>query len=346
MEVRDRAEITRYFATTCFDFIEHAPVCEIIYSATTGYNSLVGAQMGKVAFLAAARAIPGMLPVYQAFYLTGVFSFMIMGDPNWFNAGMWHWQGWFRRWHRFMHISPVHYLVMHWDHHDVVPLASISGAGFMENFHRSLTPWMSPYSALFGFNAFAYGVSVGDEWSHNMCPTISHSSVIAQKHVHVDHHFRRTVPLGFNYDQEVEEDGFSYDTALWGNLATFLPPSFELPEKESHAGMTAAITAGQFHIPDGPGSAGPRDKIDAVLFATIRYSGDLSKVLEWVEIYALRLCGLDLLMKGLVKLGLVRMLMPELVAPTPAPAAPAPASPAPATPDHRYSAEPLLAHMD
>jgi hypothetical protein len=62
MEVRDRAEITRYFATTCFDFIEHAPVCEMIYSATTGYNSLVGSQMGKVAFLAAARAIPGMLP--------------------------------------------------------------------------------------------------------------------------------------------------------------------------------------------------------------------------------------------------------------------------------------------
>jgi hypothetical protein len=57
------------------------------------------------------------------------------------------------------------------------------------------------YSALFGFNAFAYGVSVGDEWSHNMCPTISHSSVIAQKHIHVDHHFRRTVPLGFNWDQ-------------------------------------------------------------------------------------------------------------------------------------------------
>jgi hypothetical protein len=146
--------------------------------------------------------------------------------------------------------------------------------------------------------------------------------------------------------QEVEEDGFSYDKALWGNLASFLPPSFELPSKESHAGMTAAIGAGQFHIPDGPGSAGPRDKIDAVLFATIRYSGDLSKVLEWVEIYALRLCGLDLLMKGLVKLGLVRMLMPELVAPTPAPAAPAPAAPAPATPDHRYSAEPLPAHMD
>ena len=48
-----------------------------------------------------------MLPVYQAFYLTGVFSFMIMGDPNWFCANMWHWQQWFRRWHRFMHISPA-----------------------------------------------------------------------------------------------------------------------------------------------------------------------------------------------------------------------------------------------
>ena len=59
-----------------------------------------------------------------------------------------------RKHHKFEHISAAQYLVKHFEHHDVVPVASIGSAdtGFQESFHRSLSPWQYTNSFVFGFN--------------------------------------------------------------------------------------------------------------------------------------------------------------------------------------------------
>lgn len=246
LNLHEKEELVRYFKTTAYDFMEQAPRAELLYAATNGFTCIVGVQLGKLFWIWVARSL-GVLPIFQAFYLSGFHAFSIMGDPTWgWSCNMWFYQVYFRRWHRFFHLSPAQYLTKHFDHHDVLPLASIgsSGSGYLEAFHKSLSLWQNPYSALHGPFLIHYLLSAGDEWSHNMCPTAQYSSIVGLKHVHVDHHYGRTVPLGFDYEQEVEEDNFKYDQSLWENIATFLPEGFTLPEVEARGALEANFGRG------------------------------------------------------------------------------------------------------
>jgi hypothetical protein len=74
--------------------------------------------------------------------------------------------------------------------------------------------------------------------------------------VHVDHHFNRTVPIGVNYEREVEEDNFKYDAALWENIERFLPEGVSLPASEAPGAANAAFASGQMDIPGGPSLSG------------------------------------------------------------------------------------------
>jgi len=254
INLHEKDEMVRFFKTTCYDFIESAPRAELLYSATTGLSAVIGTQLGKFFLLEMSRSV-GLLPLFRAIYLSGFGAFVIMGDPtHGFNCNVMWFEFFFRRHHRFFHLSAAQYLTKHWEHHDVLPIASIGsqGSGYQEAFVRCIAPWQYPGSAFFGPNTYSYSMTSGDEWSHNYCPTASLSGVIAIKHVHVDHHFNRTVPLGVNYDRDVAEDGFRYDMALWENISSFLPDGFQLPEREPPNGVHAAFGAGAFNIPGGP----------------------------------------------------------------------------------------------
>lgn len=251
LNMTEKDEIVRFFKTTCYDFIEKAPIAELAYSATTGFTSIVGLQMGKVILTIASRHF-GLLAVYQSFFLSGVPAFFLAAIV--FDFNLWYIQVYFRTHHRFEHLSAAQYLVKHVDHHDVIPVASIgsAGTGFQEAVHRSLSLWQYPNSALFGFNTILYGSSTFDEWSHNYCPTAKYSGILEYKHVHVDHHFNRTVPLGFFYDQEVEEDNFKYDESLWSTISSFMP-GVELPEREDVSKLAPVYNANKLHWTGGPG---------------------------------------------------------------------------------------------
>ena len=130
-----------------------------------------------------------------------------------------------RKHHKFEHISAAQYLVKHFEHHDVVPVASIGSAdtGFQESFHRSLSPWQYTNSFVFGFNFVGYVASVLDEWAHNYCPTASHSGYLSMKPIHAEHHFNHAAPFGNTYDEAVREDGFKLDEDLWSHFGRFMP---------------------------------------------------------------------------------------------------------------------------
>jgi hypothetical protein len=76
-QLLERDEIVRFFRTTCYEFIERAPATEMVYSASTGFQGIVGLQVGKFVALVLARQI-GLLGVFQSFYLSGAVSFTIM----------------------------------------------------------------------------------------------------------------------------------------------------------------------------------------------------------------------------------------------------------------------------
>ena len=65
------------------------------------------------------------------------------------------------------------------------------------------------------------------------------------------------MPLGFNYEEEVEEDGFKYDKELWDNFQKFMPAGVVIPEREDPTAAEAAYSTGQVHIPGGPGWVAP-----------------------------------------------------------------------------------------
>ena len=253
----EQAELVRFFKTTCFDFIEKAPTAELLYSATTGLCNCIALQLGKVLALTLAQRYE-MIPHLQAVYFGGFIAHFYMAIAMDFN-GFWL-NYYFIPHHTFEHVSAKQYLTKHAEHHDVVPVGSIVSAdtGFQEGFHRSISPWQYMNSWLFGFNFIQYFVSVADEWGHNYCPTAKYSSVLALKNTHVDHHFNRTVPLGFRYETEAAERGFKYDTALWENFAKFMP-GVDIPEHEDHLLTQAVYEGNQLCWPGGPGWVGPKE---------------------------------------------------------------------------------------
>jgi hypothetical protein len=186
INLHEKDEMVRFFKTTCYEMIERAPRAELLYCATTGECAVIGSQIGKLFLFQASRAL-GLQPVFQAFYLSGVAAFVIMADPNYgFGCDRWWFELHFRRWHRFQHLCAAQYLTKHFDHHDVLPVASIGsqGTGYQEAFFRSIAFWQSPGCALFGPSLFQYASFAGDEWSHNYCPTASFSGVLMHKCVH------------------------------------------------------------------------------------------------------------------------------------------------------------------
>jgi len=252
LNMREQDEIVRFFKTTCYDFIEHAPKAELLYSATTGMCGIIAINLGKIAALCLFRYL-GAVAHLQALYFSGLVGFYILAFKFDFNA--WFITYWFLRHHKFEHLSAKQFLCKHCEHHDAVPVASIGSAdtGFQEGFHRSIAPWQYTNTFLFGPNWIQYFAAMGDEWSHNYCPTAKYSSILQFKHVHVDHHFARTVPLGFHYETEVEMHDFKYDSALWDNIASFMP-GVTLPEHEDWRELRAAAEAGMFSWEGGPGS--------------------------------------------------------------------------------------------
>merc|ERR1712232_547182 len=132
----------------------------------------------------------------------------------------------FLRHHKFNHAHASAYLTQHFEHHDVVPLASIgaAGGGFQEVLFRGLGLVHFNNQWLLGYNLFRQYVATSyDEWAHNYCPTASRSGIIAVRDIHVEHHFDRTLPLGFRYDDEMAVGWRGYDERFWENIKRFAP---------------------------------------------------------------------------------------------------------------------------
>ena len=246
-------EIVRYFKTTCWDRVEKAPRTELVYAASTGLINTLARQLGKLLALVVAQHT-GNLSLFQAIYIGGtvsnLLSSILLMKP------MLKWGvGWFSIHHTHNHLSAARYLVMHFEHHDALPLASIASGdtGYQEAFHESLSPLQGYQNSVFiGFSPMFYIQSMFDEWAHNFCPTVRYSGVIATKFGHLEHHMNRTLPIGLpaheeNIPVENARTGWKHSESVWSHIQTFSPGLVYKIPKNSEEFLTTAIKSP--HLP-------------------------------------------------------------------------------------------------
>jgi hypothetical protein len=238
--IREKDEIVRYFSTTCWDRVQKAPVLEFIYCATQGICTVMAIQLGKVCIVfgcsqlhARDASSEGTVGIVEAIYAAGfVLEVLQLLPTKFFGVEMLaHFNTWHYKTHKFMHQDPAQYVTKHFDHHDVLPLASIGSldSGYQEGFLRGINPSSIYLNCRFNL-LYAYAGESFQEWSHNYCPTAKNSEVISSKIMHLEHHMNRTLPFGFVHDYEVEQNGFKHDEAIWMKIKEFLP-EIKLPEK-------------------------------------------------------------------------------------------------------------------
>jgi len=225
----EKDEIVNYFRGTCWTRIERAPVTEFVYCATSGQINVLGLQLGKFIILWIAGNFE-LTPQLEAFYILGTVLQIVA--ITCFPAKYIEINNEVFRWHHaWHHIDPSEYMTKHFEHHDVVPVASIGSAsvGFQEGVHRSVClPYIN--SIFFGYNVFQYHFTAYDEWAHNFCPTARHSEILELKPIHLEHHMNHTKPLGLELEAEEINMGFKYDKSLWERIQSFMPEK-RIPER-------------------------------------------------------------------------------------------------------------------
>lgn len=231
--IKEKKQIVEYFTGTCWGRITKAPELEFMYCATTGLCNCFAIQIGKLImyliglkFPSLSMLAPGGL--LQSFYTASLlyygFLYIIAWySPKFYNSIRNEVNEWYYRHHKFQHIVPSQYITKHFEHHDVIPLASIGAndTGFQESVHRSLT--MTLYGPICGYNVISYINAIQDEWDHNYCPVASNCGIIERKPIHLEHHMNHTVPFGFIYEVEVQKNNFKYDDTIWQRILQFAP---------------------------------------------------------------------------------------------------------------------------
>ena len=242
LNLQEKDKIVEYFSTTCWERISKHPRAEFVYCATTGQSNIMATQLGKfivhlsVSLLFGVNVSLGPQGAFQCFFVAylmgGALKLFVKhrarlhsekSGSKFANPWVLQSNAWYYKHHKFHHCVGAQYLTKHFEHHDVVPLASIGGTGFQETVHRGLT-WQ--YHNFFGNtgNFYRFFIAVAnDEWAHNYCPTASHSGVINFKPPHLEHHMNRTLPFGLITEFEIKENGYKYDESIWDNIKNAVP---------------------------------------------------------------------------------------------------------------------------
>jgi hypothetical protein len=223
--------IVKYFKDTCWSNRVTSPRLEFIYCATTGLCTNFALQIGKLMYYYIAMVFfPRSLEaggIFQTFYIScfvhSVLYYVCITQTSLgYRQLLLEVNRWFIRHHKYFHISGIQYLTKHFEHHDVLPLASIGGAGYNENLHRALC--LTNFGPYCGYNnIMTYTILFFDEWHHNLCPATSNCDTLLDKPIHLEHHMNHTVPLGFIYDHEVKHNKFKYDEVIWDKVRVYLP---------------------------------------------------------------------------------------------------------------------------
>lgn len=223
--------IVDYFKETCWCNRVKKPILEFYYAATTGLCTTFALQIGKLLFYYMALTyFPESLKaggVFQTYYLSCLlhsflYYLVITKSSLGFRSLLREANRWFIRHHKYFHVSGIQYLTKHFEHHDVLPIASIGGAGYNENLHRALC--LTNFGPYCGYNnIMTYTILILDEWHHNLCPASSNCDTLKDKPIHLEHHMNHTVPLGFIHQDEVKYNNFKYDEAIWDKVKQYYP---------------------------------------------------------------------------------------------------------------------------
>jgi hypothetical protein len=207
LNLLDERQIVDFLQGTSWKTRLAHPKMEFLYCFSTGITTLMGQQVPRMLLL---LLLPERL--VSSMFITGAVMgivLAVLGDWEFDQATTL-----FLKHHTDEHCTENY--IYHFEHHDVLPLASIGSAenGYLEGVIRGFQPFY--FNSIFHVGLTEYINTMLSECVHNYVPTFCPFG-LAVKFCHAEHHFNHAEPYGVVPSKEKH---FEYNEKFWTYAAS------------------------------------------------------------------------------------------------------------------------------